>query len=62
MKRNCNNCKALSQNWSGVGYYCQLGHKIECIKEIYGLPVSYKPLEECNKPTTFKELVKCKRV
>ena len=62
MKRNCNNCKALVQNWSGVGYYCQLGHKIECIKQIYGLPVSYKPLEECNKPTTFNELVKCKRV
>lgn len=62
MKRNCNNCKALIQNLSGIGCCCQLGHKIECTKEVYGLSVSYKPLEECSKPTTYKELFKCKRV
>lgn len=62
MKRNCNNCKALIQNISGLGCNCQLGHKIECVKEAYDIPVSYKPLEECEKPTTFKKLVNCKQM
>ena len=61
MKRNCNNCKALIQNLSNLGCCCQLGYKIECVKNLYNIPVSYKPLEECEKPTTFKELAKCKQ-
>ena len=58
MKRNCNNCKALQKNYSGVGCHCQFNHNIEITKEIYGLPVSYKPLEKCEKPITNKEWAK----
>lgn len=54
MKRNCNNCKALVKSFSGIGCECQFGHKIEATKHYYGVPVAYKPLEECPKPTTFK--------
>ena len=60
MKRNCNNCKALTEDFSGVGKHCELGYKTKCIKEIYGVPVSYKPLEECEKPITFAELDNCR--
>lgn len=56
MKRNCNNCTALKQHLSVTGCFCQLGYKIESTKEVYGLSVSYKPLEECEKPLTLKKL------
>lgn len=59
MKRTCNNCKALEKSLSHLGCQCRLGHNIECVKEYYGVPVSYKPLEECEKPLTFWELCLC---
>ena len=60
MKRNCNNCKALISSFNGIDSKCSLGHEIECIKTYYGVPVIYKPLEECDKPITFKKLYNIK--
>ena len=57
MKRNCNGCKALIEDFK-FGQRCSLGYKIEILKLYYGIPVSYKPLEKCPKPKTFKEFVK----
>lgn len=42
MKRNCNNCKALTKHPCGIGYYCVLGYKTETINKIDGIPISYK--------------------
>jgi len=42
MKRNCNKCKALTND------KCVLGH------EIAEGTTGFKPLEECEKPTTKK--------
>lgn len=53
MKKKCKGCKALQKKVFGFGYYCGLGHPIEEIKEIDGIPVEYKPLEECEKPKTI---------
>lgn len=61
IKRNCNNCKALISNINGLGCRCSLGYKTKSTKEVYGLSVSYKPLEKCEKPLTYKDLVKIKR-
>lgn len=58
MKRNCNGCKALIKDVQGIGCTCQLGHVIQSTKEVYGLSVEYKPLEECEKPMTFTALCK----
>ena len=55
MNRNCNGCKALDSDFK-FGKKCNLGHEIEPIKFCCGVPVSYKPLEECEKPMTFKAL------
>lgn len=55
MKRNCNNCKALVKDINNLGCKCGLGHKIEVIQEYEGIPVSYKPLEECPKPKTYSD-------
>ena len=61
MKRTCTGCVALVKNVNGLGCTCELRHKIEATKELYGLPVEYKPLEECEKPKSFKELCKIPR-
>lgn len=58
MKKNCNRCKALERNVSGLGQHCALNHPIEATKELYEFVIEYKPLEECEKPLTNKELVK----
>lgn len=55
MKRNCNGCKALDQDFK-FGKKCSLGYQIEPINFYCNIPVSYKPLEECEKPMTFKAL------
>ncbi len=51
MKRNCNGCKALIQE-SQTSCICLLGKSIKSDKSLYGITVSYKPLEECPKPLT----------
>ena len=58
MKRTCNGCAALVKNINGLGCICKLRHQIEVTKELYGVPIEYKPLEECKKPKSFKELCK----
>lgn len=55
LKRNCNGCKALDKDLK-FGQKCSLGHEIKPIKFYCDIPVSYKPLEECKKPMTFKAL------
>ena len=55
IKRNCNNCKALQKCVSGLGYKCQLGHKIKIAQKYEDIPISYKPLEECPKPITYRD-------
>jgi hypothetical protein len=51
MKRTCNGCRALSDN------FCLLGYKTVVKKYFDYLPVEYKPLEECPKPKTNDEYV-----
>jgi hypothetical protein len=34
-----------------------LGHKIEVMQEYDGIPIVYKPLEECPKPKTYNDYV-----
>lgn len=60
MKHTCTGCVALVKNVNGLGCTCELRHKIEATKELYGLPVEYKPLEECEKPKSFKKLCEIK--
>lgn len=55
IKRNCNNCKALQKCVSCSGSECKLGYKIEVTEEYDGIPITYKPVEECPKPKTFYE-------
>jgi hypothetical protein len=52
MKRNCNYCRALE--WDGS---CNLRYENEVKTVAYGIPVEYKPLELCPKPTTYNELI-----
>ena len=59
MKRNCNNCKALNTTFHAR---CDLGYKIEVLKEIDHISVSYKPLEECEKPLTYSDLIYIKSI
>lgn len=56
MKQNCNGCKALIKSIRGIGCECELNHPIRVDSELYGIPVSYKPIEECEKPMTNKTL------
>tara|TARA_R110000772_G_scaffold36098_6_gene86692 strand:- start:11438 stop:11614 length:177 start_codon:yes stop_codon:yes gene_type:complete len=53
MKRNCNGCRALN------GKICALGKKMTfTVKELEGYRIkTYKPLEECPKPKTYRELL-----
>jgi|GEM_PF-5643490 len=53
MKRNCNNCKALSKNSKFT--YCELGFEITGNKEYGGLVINYKPIEDCPKPKTVSK-------
>lgn len=56
MKKSCAGCRALIQLPGRLEYYCSLKHPVESIKTIFGVPVEYRPLEQCEKPTTFKRL------
>lgn len=58
MKKTCNGCKALVSQATGEPWKCSLGHPIESAEELWGVTVTYKPLEECEKPKTFKQLCK----
>lgn len=49
MKKKCKGCRALQKKLLGIGYYCGLNHPIKVTSEIDGIPVEYKPLEECEK-------------
>lgn len=60
MKRNCNNCKALTNSFIGIGCRCQLNYEIKPTEYYQGIPISYKPLEDCPKPTTINKFFKCK--
>lgn len=59
MKKNCNNCAALCENFG-----CNLGFKNEkAYKEISVLNSKesirfWKPLEECPKPKSYSEYVR----
>lgn len=53
MKKKCKGCRALQKKLLGIGYYCGLNHPIKVTSEIDGIPVEYKPLEECEKPKTI---------
>lgn len=53
MKKKCKGCRALQKKLLGIGYYCGLNHPIKATSEIDGIPVEYKPLEECEKPKTI---------
>lgn len=55
MKRKCKGCRALQKKLLASGYYCGLYHPIELIKKIDGIPIEYKPLEECEKPKTITD-------
>ena len=57
MKRNCNGCKALDDSFYPCR--CKLGIPIEPLNELSQIIISYKPLQECNKPKTFSEYHKC---
>lgn len=58
MKKTCNGCKALVKNITGLGCVCELKHPIQSTKTLYGsIDIEYRPLEECEKPLTYKELV-----
>lgn len=60
MNKTCKDCKALLKNPFDFGYSCGLNHSIEVTKEIDGIPIYYRPLEDCEKPKTIKEYVKLK--
>jgi hypothetical protein len=48
MKRNCNNCRALTS------FGCSLGFSTEVTKQSFNGHIhSRKPLEECPKPLTL---------
>lgn len=51
MKRNCNYCRALEHDGS-----CSLGYRNETKTVLFGVPVEFKPLDECPKPKTYDEL------
>ena len=53
MKKTCRGCKALEKKLFGFGFYCGLSHSIWVVKEIDGIPIEYKPIEECEKPRTI---------
>lgn len=53
MKRTCDGCKAFNDSFNR----CDLGYKIEPCKHVWFIPVKFRPLEECPKPKTYKELV-----
>lgn len=57
MKKNCEGCRAI-----GIYAKCNLGYKTEKIYfDGIGSPViSIKPLENCPKPKTYKELFEAK--
>lgn len=58
MKQNCNNCKALDM----VHKKCWLGFSVKPLKTYYGIPLTYKPLEECPKPKTSEEFASMMRM
>ena len=60
MKRTCKGCKALLKNPFDFGYSCGLKYTIEVIEEIDGIPIYYRPLEECEKPKTIIGYIKLK--
>jgi hypothetical protein len=54
MKRTCNGCKALDTTFQAQ---CKLGYNIEIAKEYDHISVSWKPLEECDKPMTTSDFI-----
>ena len=63
MKRTCEGCRAFS-NWGNFELqYCTLNFKTTTLivkyKTLNGHYETKKPLEECPKPKTYKELIEC---
>lgn len=54
MKRNCNSCKAFDH----VTTRCELGKKVGPLKELFGVVVQHKPLEECEKPLNYGDFAR----
>ncbi len=59
MKKKCKGCRALQKKLLGIGYYCGLNHPIKVTSEIDGIPVEYKPLEECEKQKQLQVIALC---
>ena len=57
MKRTCKGCKALEKKIFDFGYECGLKHKVEVAREIDGIPIEHRPLEECEKPNTITKYI-----
>lgn len=59
MKKQCYRCKALVKSADGSYYECLLNHAMDFDGPAHSTkrnPLYYKPLEECDKPTTYKQL------
>lgn len=53
MKRTCNKCRALS-SWKYL--FCMFGYKTKP-KYYKGVVIGLIPLENCPKPTTYKQFL-----
>jgi len=50
---------SITKKLLGIGYYCGLNHPIKVTSEIDGIPVEYKPLEECEKQKQLQVIALC---
>ncbi len=57
MKKTCNDCKALNTTFVPK---CDLGYRIEGVSKLWGVTISWKPLEKCPKPKTYKDMCRLK--
>lgn len=58
MKRTCSSCRALNRTYPMT---CTLGYKIRDGQEYIGRIINMIPCEECPKPTTYADLLRCLR-
>jgi hypothetical protein len=60
MKKSCNGCRALQQNYDSAGvvsFSCRLGYDIreDTIRHFWGKVYLPVPTEKCPKPRTWRE-------
>lgn len=60
MKKSCNGCRALQQNYDSAGvvsFSCRLGYDIreDTIRHFWGKVYLPVPTENCPKPRTWRE-------